>query len=143
MDFIFAKKIALLFGLAVSCSVPAVSFALAPTLTSCPLREHHIVSAKPYYTPARVRKGVAGLRLRGVELFVEAEPGLTAEWLQLTLERDIAELRRFGSKADCVLAVESASVRVGSGGNGFHVWITASDVQNAKEIMRRAKQLLR
>lgn len=133
----FANSTALLFVLALTfCCVPAVSFARSPP--NCPLQEHHIMSVKPYYTPERVRKGVASLRLRGVELFVEAEPGLTAEWLQLTLERYIAELRHYTAARDCVLAVESVSVRVGSGGNGFRLWITALNVQNAKEILRRS-----
>lgn len=139
----FATKTALSFALALMwCAVPADSFAFARSRT-CPLLEHHITSVKPYYTPERVRKGVGGLRLRGVTLFVEAEPGLTAEWLQLTLERDIVELRRSGVIADCVLAVETVSVQVGSGGNGFRVWITARDLQKAQEIARRAKQFLR
>lgn len=132
------------FVLAVtSGSQAATSLAFERSPANCSLREHHIVSVKPYHTPERVRKGGGSLRLRGAQLFVEAEPGLTAEWLQLTLERDIARLRQAPDTADCVLAVEGVHVRVGSGGNGFYVWIAAGERQKAEEILRRAKLLLR
>lgn len=135
-----ANRTALVFVLAVA-SYASSAFALPRT--NCPLREHHVLSVTPYYTPKRVKKGPAMLRLRGAELFVEAQPGLTAEWLQLTLERHIAEPHNSAAETDCALAEKNVSVQVGSGGNGFHVWIVGRDLPEAKEILRRAKLLLK
>lgn len=68
---------AVLFATAVA-SVPATSFASTPPSQDCLLREHRITSVTPYRVEERIGKS-AMRRLRGAEVFVQAEPGLTAE----------------------------------------------------------------
>ena len=123
-------------------SIAAPSSATAGIPPDCPLTEHRIRSVAPYYIRKPVGKSKTRRVLRGAELFVEAEPGLTAEWLQLTLERHIARRPSAAVAVDCALVVRGVSVRVGSGGNGFRVWITVGDAHMAEEILRRARLLL-
>lgn len=75
-------------------------------------------------------------RLAGAEVYVPAQPGLTAEWLQRTVETDIAAGR-------CGFAVDSVGVDVSSAGNGFSVRLTARKLSDAQKILDRARQMAR
>lgn len=123
-------------------SVPAISFADEPATTNCPLSEHQITSVTPYRTHMRNTGRIPVQRLRGAEVFVQAAPGLTAEWLQLTLARHIAQMRGPVAMPDCVFDVDDVTVRVESGGTGFRVLILARDTDKAGEVLRRARLLL-
>lgn len=104
----------------------------------CELRDYTIRSVAEYVErDGRSKVGVA--RLRGAELFVEAQPGLTAEWLHLQLERHLQAART--PTADCPLDVDDAKVTVQSSGPGFLVRIRADDEDDAGEILRRAHAL--
>jgi hypothetical protein len=81
-------------------------------------------------------------RLAGAQVFVQAEPGLTAEWLQLTLQRHIVQMGS-APMADCPLDAKDVRVSVQSAGAGFAVNITGKNAAQAKEILRRAKLLVR
>lgn len=122
-------------------SVPASSFASAPISPNCVLHEHRITSVTPYRVEERIGKS-AVQRLRGAEVFVQAEPGLTAEWLQLTLARHVAQMRGSTAMPDCAFDVDDVAVRVESGGTGFRVRIMARDTDKAGEVLRRARLLL-
>lgn len=122
-------------------SVPVVSFASTPTSPNCLLREHRITSVTPYRVEERIGKS-AVQRLRGAEVFVQAEPGLTAEWLQLTLARHVAQMRAPAVMPDCAFDVDDVAVRVESAGTGFRVRIMARDTDKAGEVLRRARLLL-
>ena len=123
-------------------SVSATSFASsAPTSPNCMLRAHRITSVTPYRVEERIGKNSVQ-RLRGAEVFVQAEPGLTAEWLQLTLARHIAQMRGPAAMPDCAFDVDDVAVRVESGGTGFRVRIIARDTDKAEEVLRRARLLL-
>ena len=132
--------LAVLAAVAVA-SVPATSFADAPTSAACPLRKHHITSVKPYRVTKRLGRTVVK-RLRGAEVFVQAEPGLTAEWLELTLARHIVEMRGPVTMAGCPFDVDGVAVQVDAGGTGFRVRITARNTDQAEEVLRRAQSLL-
>jgi hypothetical protein len=80
--------------------------------------------------------------LRGASIFVKAEPGLTGEWLQLKLHRQLAAMRGSASMPDCVLALDNVRVRVDSGGTGYWVRIIAPDTRAGQEVLRRAELLL-
>lgn len=122
-------------------SVPATSFAGTPPSQDCLLRDHRITSVTPYRVEERIGKNSVQ-RLRGAVVFVQAEPGLTAEWLQLKLARHIAQMRSPAAMPDCAFDVDDVAVRVESGGTGFRVRIIARDTDNAEEVLRRARLLL-
>lgn len=132
--------LAVLFAVAAA-SVPSTSFAGTPPSQDCLLREHRITSVTPYRVEERIGRS-AIVRLRGAEVFVQAEPGLTAEWLQLTLARHIAQMRGPAAMPDCAFDVDDVAVRVESGGTGFRVRIIARDTDKAEEVLRRARLLL-
>jgi hypothetical protein len=71
---------------------------------------------------------------RGAELYVPAQPGLTQEWLQRTVESDIAS-------GACDFGVPSVTVSVVSAGPGFAVRLSGNDNRSAAEILRHAQQL--
>jgi predicted GNAT family acetyltransferase len=77
-------------------------------------------------------------RLRGANVFIQAEPGLTAEWLELTLTKHIAAMRS-SAMTDCALDIDDVTVQVSSTGAGFAVRIAAHDSDKAKEILRRVR----
>ncbi len=75
-------------------------------------------------------------RLRGADIKIAAQPGLTQEWLQKTIERSIAS-------GDCDFGAPHLTVNVLSAGNGFEVQLTTPDEKAAHEVLRRAQQLVR
>src|SRR6188768_3461521 len=66
----------------------------------CILAGHRFTKVQPLNVSERYGRG-AVQRLAGAQVFVLAEPGLTAEWLQLSLQRHIAQMN--GTMADCPL----------------------------------------
>ena len=134
-------------GLVLSASAllgtPSFALAAAPTPSTAPcvLHQHRVASVKPL----RVTESMYGRwtreRLTGAELFVVAEPGLTAEWLQLTIGQHIAEMKTTPGMPGCPLGVQDVAVQVKSGGAGFVVRLTAPDAAKADEILRRAQLL--
>ena len=133
------KNVLGISGLLLALSAPAVSFA-APTGGHCALREHHVTAVKPYKDRQQVGRAGAIERLRGAELFVQAEPGLTAEWLQLELSRHIAMMKRGSGMKDCPL--DNVQVRVDSAGTGFSVKLIARDADQANQVLSSARILL-
>jgi hypothetical protein len=126
---------------------------LAPTLSfggdsgppqfTCVLRRHHVVSVAPYQVEeTRIKSKVT--RLAGADVYVEAEPGLTPEWLRLEITRHLSQMHgasSMPSMKDCSLAA-GVHVEVRSAGAGFTVRLIADDPKNAEEVLRRARQLL-
>lgn len=139
----FAKKVAAVALLSVATVLPGLAFA-APSATptsSCILKAHRITSVQPLRVTERYGRGVSE-RLVGAKVFVQAEPGLTAEWLQLTVQRHMAQMGASGM-ANCALDTNDVRVSVQSAGAGFAVNITGKDAAQAKEILRRAQLLAR
>jgi len=86
----------------------------APSTTKaapCILREHRITSVTPYRVEGHQGRVVVQ-ELRGATVSVQAEPGLTAEWLQLTLSRHLAAMRAMGGMKDCAFEVNDVQVKV-------------------------------
>jgi hypothetical protein len=126
--------------LAASLLVPSASLA-GTNRTPCVLKEHSVTSVTPYRVQERVGRGTV-TRLKGAQVFVRAEPGLTAEWLQLTLSRHLAAMHGPAAMKDCAFEVEKVKVQVSSAGAGFVVKLVAPDTTTAKEVLRRAELLL-
>ena len=103
------------------------------TADRCSLSKYHVTSVKPYRFELQAGYGVY-TEFRGAELYVAAEPGLTREWLQRTVESDIAS-------GACDFGATNAKVDVLSPGGGFIVQIRGSDERAAAEILRHAQLL--
>ncbi|HEX4447745.1 MAG TPA: hypothetical protein VH044_13440 [Polyangiaceae bacterium] len=75
-------------------------------------------------------------RVDGAVVTVPAEPGVTREWLQRQVDDPMA-----AAQPGCPMAVNGASARVTSTGNGFAVTLVGKDKDSSKEILRRAQAL--
>lgn len=138
------RKILAALILAGSTLAPVASYA-APAASKpapCILREHRITGVTPYRVEAHQGR-VAVQELRGATVSVQAEPGLTAEWLQLTLSRHLAAMQgMMGGMKDCAFDVNDVQVKVSSSGAGFSVNLIARDSSKAAEVLRRARLLV-
>lgn len=120
-------------------AAPAIAVA-APDQTDCLLSKQRITSVVPYRTGEHIGKA-AVQQLRGARIFVEATPGVTAEWLQLELRRHLGAMKAT-NMVDCVFDIDGVGVDVATGGSGFWVTLRASTPQDAREVLRRAQLLL-
>lgn len=68
----------------------------------------------------------------GVELFVPAEPGMSAAWIERATDCATYE-------GDHPLAVEGARAEVREARGGYLVRITSPDRDDAREVIRRAE----
>ena len=109
---------------------------------ACELRDYTITAVRAYAERDPASK-IGTTRARGAELFVEAQPSLTAEWLQLQLGRHLDAERRSAPTADCPLDVDDAKVTVHAEGPGYLVRIRGDNDDAASEILRRARALAR
>lgn len=126
-------------ALSVATLVPTLSHA-APTEAPCILNEHRIVSVEPYQVDQHYGRFTSP-QVRGAQVYVQAEPGLTAEWLQLTLTRHLAEMKGSTSMHDCAFDMNDVRVDVTSAGPGFWVRLIAPDTKSGEEVLRRARLL--
>ena len=72
----------------------------------------------------------------GAEVFVPAQPALTAEWLDRVLTSQVAA-------GECNFGVSKVDVEVLSDGGGFSVRLSADSEKGAKEILRHAQQMVK
>jgi hypothetical protein len=122
-------------------SAPAHAAEVQPTHPPCVLEGYRVSSVAPF----RIQQSAGGhyvmSRLAGAELYVPAEPGLTAEWLWLNLSRHIAAMQGPTVMKDCVLDIDKLQVEVSSAGPGFRVRLIAPDAKTGQEVLRRAQLL--
>jgi hypothetical protein len=89
---------------------------------------------------------IGGYRQNGASIVVRAVPGMTAEWLQRLVDCHTARNAALGyampEMEHCPLMLKGITASVTSTGRGFVVAIRASDVDTAREILRRAQALL-
>ena len=138
----FNRKIATALVLVVATFAPVASFAAAASGPKpCILLDHKVTAVVPYRVDEQ-RGHATFSRLQGAQVFVQAEPGLTAEWLGLTLTRHLAEMRKSPSMKDCAFTVDEVRVVVEPAATGFWVKFTARDANHAEEVLRRARLLL-
>ena len=131
------RRTAAIVALTLGSIVPAT--AMAQPQNHCILSSHHITSVTPY--KSEFRSGhFTQTQLRGAIVHVEAEPGLTAEWLRLEIGRHLAAMQK-SSMADCAFDMSGVTVGVGSNGAGFDVTVVAKDAKQAEEVLRRARLL--
>jgi hypothetical protein len=83
--------------------------------------------------------GYTGSReLRGAEIYLSAEPGLTGEWLQRELDSEV-------STGQCDFGVSNLNVKIDVEpyGGSFAVLVSGPDEAAASEILSRAQQMAR
>jgi hypothetical protein len=124
-------------GLAAATSAVAaepVPAAVAPG--QCSLGGQNVApSVKPLYNYED--SGYTAFRqFVGAEVFVPAQPGLTAEWLDRVFTSEIAA-------GGCNFGVSKVHVQVLSDGGGFSVRFSGNDEKSAREILRHAQQMVR
>ncbi|HEY0466730.1 MAG TPA: hypothetical protein VGC79_21130 [Polyangiaceae bacterium] len=102
---------------------------------SCALKTYIVTAVAPQFVDVQQGR-LTTRRLAGAIVYVQAQPGLTAEWLTLTLQRHFSAMQAGITMKDCPLA--DAHVGVGSAGAGFAIQLTATDPKSAEEVLRRA-----
>ena len=107
---------------------------------SCVLALFKVTQIGSFYVSEHAGQGTYD-RLAGARLFLAAQPGLTAEWINANLVMHMQDKKR-GSSPDCPLDVAGANASVTSGGTGFWINIQAKDASAAKEILNRSRRLV-
>ena len=130
------KKIAAALVLSMASAMPTFALAAPSDSAHCILKGHRVTKVQPLNVTERYGRGTSE-RLVGAQVLIQAEPGLTAEWLQLTIQRHMAQMAGSGMK-DCAFDAKEVRVSVVSAGAGFAVNITGKGTAQAKEILRRA-----
>ena len=100
---------------------------------------HHVLSVVPHWVEES--NGKRTRHLTGADIRIQAEPGMTAEYLTVELRRGLSSPNAARGPLDGVFGVEGSSVQVQSTGDGFVFRITAPDATHAAEIVRRAEHL--
>jgi hypothetical protein len=138
----FTRKFVVVAALAAGALAPAASLAATGAeKPPCILRDYQVKAVTPYRLDAQAGK-ISYKRLAGARVFLEAQPGLTAEWLRVRLGRHMAEMRGPATMRDCAFDMKDVNVQVDPAGTGFNVTFTAKDTEQAKEVLRRAQLLL-
>lgn len=122
-------------------AVPAVLLAASTVAASpkqaeqrCVFEEYAAVSVAPYSTEENFGMGTYS-QLKGAQVYVAAQPGLTAEWLTLSVERELA------SDA-CRPGVRGVQVQAVSAGAGFWVRLSAPNAQEAAKLLKWARGIV-
>jgi hypothetical protein len=129
--------------------IAAVALALATTASASagaaePVRcslggKYFARSVKAYNTTEDAGYSIF-TRFRGAEVFVPAQPGVTAEWLDRVLTFQIAA-------GECNFGTPKVNVEVLSDGGGFTVRLSSTgdsyDERDAATILRHTQQLVK
>jgi len=128
--------------LTLGAAFPVVAHAADPDSSPCIVNPgHRVLAVEPYESDAGDRR-ITPLRRSGAQIYVEAEPGLTAEWLELKLQRQLGLLEGSPAATECGFDPSKVSVDVFSAGPGFWVRLSAPDSKEGKELFRQAQLLL-
>ena len=131
-------RFAIAASLAVASLLPLA--ARADALEPCDLLTHPVVSVHLHKTAQHYGK-ITVERVDGASLFVQAAPGLTAEWLQRSLTAHLTKMKG-ASMVDCPLEAKDVRIDVRSGNTGYWVDIIAKDQKQAEIVLERAQSLL-
>jgi hypothetical protein len=147
----FTRKLAIGIILSAAAFLPAISQAAGPSPQTarsvaeqapCVLKQYKLSSVTPYRVQENIGGHIFHQRVAGAELYVQAEPGLTAEWLQLNLNREVTAMQGPSAMKDCVFGVDKMQVQVDSAGAGFRVRLSAPSTEGGREVLRRAQLLV-
>jgi hypothetical protein len=105
------------------------------------LSEYRITSVNPYFEDHTVLK-TTWREQRGAIVRLEARPGLTAQWLQLRLDRELAAIQQGpGAAMGSPLSVPGARAMVSPESNGFAVTVAAPNQASGQTVLARARAL--
>ena len=107
----------------------------------CMLSQFQVTQVGSVYADLSGGRGI-NKRFIGAQLFVPAQPGLTAEWIKANLSRH-SEQPATHRSFKCPLDLPGTTMNVVSGGTGFWIQITSNDEDVAHEILERARQIVR
>lgn len=128
--FVIATMVpAALAGFAATYSSPAAAS------SPCVFDKYTPVSVQPYSQDESVGYGTYTF-VKGAQLYIRAQPGLTREWLALTLQKALA-----GDEA-CNPDVKPVQISVTSAGNGFWVTLVGHDEKQADALIKWAKKVV-
>lgn len=116
-------------GLATVAAQPAAA------ASSCVFDTYRPTSVAPYNAEENVGYG-SYTTLKGAQLYVAAQPGLTREWLELNMQSAVA------SGHACQLSVKPVQVAVTSAGSGFWVQFIGRDSNQANTLVHWARKVL-
>jgi hypothetical protein len=100
---------------------------------------YRVFSITPYWV--QDTNGKRARHLTGAEIRIEAQPGMTAEYLRVELEHHLSSAGPAKAALEPVFGVDGSTVEVRSIGDGFVFRITAPDTERGAEIVRRARLL--
>ena len=132
------RRIAAIVALSVVSLVPAAASAESQK-SPCILASHTITGVTEYKAEVRIGRNTEK-QLRGAVVHIQAERGLTAEWLRLEVGRHLGAMRS-GTMKDCALDLANVKFQIDSAGAGFDVKIIAPDAKQGAEVLRVAKLL--
>lgn len=106
----------------------------------CVLAPYHVTSVRPYVREVNNGKRVVSRDLRGAELYLQAQPGVTREWLTAQLQQHLSQMGGT-SMPGCPLSVQGTTVEVSSAGSGFVVRLVAPNHDKAESVLQLARAL--
>jgi hypothetical protein len=127
-----------------TCALGAAALGTSAAAQTRPLEDgcfakHVVASVQPQRGAFRFGQGTYET-LVGARVYVPAEPGLTQQWLQRELLERASNPR---PGTGCPLDVPGIQLAVESAGPGFWVQMASADRKTAREVLRRAQQLMR
>jgi hypothetical protein len=120
--------------LAVALSGAAMSASAAPAPQRCLLNGYSMLQVAPLKLEENYGYGGYTV-LKGAQMYIQAKPGLTAEWLTLQVQRELASLQA-GSDPLCQPAVKNVKVSAAPAGAGFWVFLQAPDAKSGQQLFR-------
>lgn len=130
----------LVLGLAAAPAVASPSAPSGRTEQACALRGFTVTAVAPHFVDQQQGRATIQ-RLAGATVYVLAQPGLTREWLRLSLERHLTSMQGGKAMKDCPFDAKDLQIAVDSAGTGFAIHVSAKDAKTAEEVLRRARLL--
>jgi hypothetical protein len=105
------------------------------------LERHEPLAVAPLYLEEDAGLGTY-TRLKGAQLFIPAEFGLTAEWLRLQMQTELERSDGRAPDVRCEPPLSGVQVSVQSAGNGFWVQFQARNDRSAKPLLSWARAVV-
>ena len=104
----------------------------------CVFEKYAVSSVAPFRAEENVGYGTY-TRLRGVQLYVPAREGLTAEWLAASVQQALA---KGGPSEEACKPGVPVKVQVVSAGTGYWLQLGAADERQAQALLQWAKNIV-